>query len=165
MKKLSRLSWFVLGSMGLLFLGACSNSDSVANSGSSTPNTVSTTVNKTENKTQTATATNHSQPRKGGQVIESGNYHIEFVPQKESSGTHLDVYLLQGDNHEAVTNAKLTAQVQTPDGKQKSLNLTYDTEGKHYAAVLPETTSGEYKVVVLSDIKGEKVNSRFSFKR
>lgn len=32
-------------------------------------------------------------------------------------------------------------------------------------ALLPEADVGEYQVVVLSDIQGEKVNGRFLFKR
>lgn len=41
----------------------------------------------------------------------------------------------------------------------------YDDDGKHYAVLLPSNAAGEYKVAVLSDIKGEKMNGRFSFKR
>jgi hypothetical protein len=47
----------------------------------------------------------------------------------------------------------------------KSLNLKYDKEGKHYAVLLPTTAAGEYKVAILTDINGEKVNGRFTFKR
>jgi len=103
--------------------------------------------------------------KQGGQVIESGIYHLELVPEKEENSTHLDFFLQKSDNHEAITDAKVIAQVQMPDGTQKSLDLLYDSAGKHYAAVLSSRASGEYKVAVLSDIKGEKVNGRFSFKR
>ena len=72
----------------------------------------------------------------GGQVVESGAYHLEFVPEKEANGTHLDFYLQKGDTHEAIPNAKVTAQVQSPDGKQKSLNFVYDSAGKHYTVLL-----------------------------
>ena len=58
-------------------------------------------------------------------MIESGSYHLEFVSEPESNGTHMDFYLQKGDNHEAISNAKVTAQVQLPDGTQKSLPLTF----------------------------------------
>ena len=112
-----------------------------------------------------SSANNQSQASKGGQVIESGVYHLEFVPEVENNGTHLDFYLQKSDNHEAIFNAKVTAQIRLPDGTQKSLSLAYDAGGKHYAALLPEKTSGEYNVAILSDISGEKVNGRFTFKR
>ncbi|BAZ47190.1 hypothetical protein NIES4102_42360 (plasmid) [Chondrocystis sp. NIES-4102] len=101
----------------------------------------------------------------GGQVVESGPYHLEFVPEKEENGTHLDLYLQKGDTHEAVTNAKVTALVQSPDGKQQSLNLTYDTEGKHYTVLFPGTTTGQYQVKITADASGENVNGRFSFQQ
>ncbi|HEY9761402.1 MAG TPA: hypothetical protein V6D07_02695 [Trichocoleus sp.] len=101
----------------------------------------------------------------GGQVIESGPYHLELVTVKESGGTHLDFYLQKGDTHEAVTGAAVTAKVQLPDGTEKTVNLEYDAEGKHYFALLPETAPGEYQIVVLTDIAGEKVNGRFNFKQ
>ncbi len=100
-------SLIILGSIGLLFLGACSNSNQTA---------------KTENSPATSTsstspiATGGHGESHGGQVVETGAYHLEFVPEKEKSGTHLDFYLQKGDNHEAIPNAKVTAQVQLPDG-------------------------------------------------
>lgn len=101
----------------------------------------------------------------GGQVIESGPYHLELVTVKESGGTHLDFYLQKGDAHEAVTGATVTAQVELPDGTEKTVDFEYDAQGKHYFALLPETAPGEYKVAVLTDIAGEKVNGRFNFKQ
>jgi hypothetical protein len=112
-----------------------------------------------------AEKTDHPSESKGGQVIESGPYHLEFVSEPETDGTHMDFYLQKGDNHEAIPNAKVTAQVQLPDGTQKSLPLSYDAEGKHYTALLPGKASGEYNVAILSDVSGEKVNGRFTFNR
>jgi len=85
------------------------------------------------------------------------------VTEKEDNGTHLDFYLQKGGNHEAIPNAKVTAQVQLPDGIQKTLPLTYDAEGKHYAALLAGKAMGQYQVKVTSEIDGEKVDGRFSF--
>jgi hypothetical protein len=157
------------GSVGLLSLGACSSGNQTTTTQSSpaaspttaaSPATGNTTASKpTEEKDA------HGGAEKGGQVIESGSYHLEFVPEPEADKTHLDFYLLKGDNHDAVPNAKVTAQVQLPDGSQKSLDMKYDAKDKHYTAILPGKATGEYKVAILTDINGEKVNGRFSFKQ
>jgi hypothetical protein len=150
-----------IASLGLLFLGACSsgnqaasNAPSTAPSEAASPSAASTTPAKPQK---------HGEPTKGGQVVEVGAYHLEFVPEKEAEGTHLDFYLQKGDNHAEVPSAKVAAQVQMPDGTQKSLDLKYDAEGKHYTVLLPGTTAGNYQVAILSDISGEKVNGRFNF--
>jgi len=161
-----KINLIVVGSMGLIFLGACNN-------GTQSTSTSSPSASPAQTATQTsppassgkAEETDHPSESKGGQVIESGPYHLEFVSEPESDGTHMDFYLQKGDNHEAIPNAKVTAQVQLPDGTQKSLPLTYDAEGKHYTALLPGKASGEYNVAILSDISGEKVNGRFTFNR
>jgi len=154
--KLFNLALLVISSIGLLFLGTCYSSLSVL---------ASDIGLKTQIVSEKAGATKDSKSRKGGQVVESGAYHLELVPDQEDKGTHLDFYLQRGDNHEAIPNAKVTAQVQMPDGTQKTLPLKYDVEGKHYAALLPGNASGQYQVKVTADIKGEKVNGRFSFKK
>jgi hypothetical protein len=102
---------------------------------------------------------------KGGQVIESQGYHLEFVPEKTAKGMHLDFYLQKSDTHAAIANAKITAQVQLPDGKKQTLPLTYDAKEKHYTAILETKATGDFKVAMLCDINGKKVNGRFSFKR
>ena len=97
--------------------------------------------------------------------MEVGKYHLELVALPETGGTHLDFYLLTGDNHQSIPDAKVTAQIELPNGEQKTLDLSYDSQGEHYAVLLPGETPGEYKVSVLTDIEGEKVNGRFNFKR
>ena len=52
-----------------------------------------------------------------------------------------------------------------PDGTQKTLPFQYDTKGQHYTALLAGNKTGQYQVKVTADIKGEKVNGRFSFKQ
>ena len=52
-----------------------------------------------------------------------------------------------------------------PDGSQKSLGMKYDPADKHYTAKLPGAAPGEYKVAILSDIAGQKVNARYNFKQ
>jgi hypothetical protein len=154
----------VLGSVSLIFLGACGNNNQTTNSASSQTSAkpAESTVQPTD-ATKTESSGHAAKPLKGGQVVESGAYHLEFVPVKENNGTHLDFYLQKGDNHEAIPNAKVTAQVQLPDGTQKALPLTYDAEGKHYAALFPEKAAGQYQVKITSDIDGKKVDGRFSF--
>lgn len=158
----------IAGSVALLALGACSSGNQTATTQSSpaaslapatSPTTSDTTAAKPEGKDA------HGGAEKGGQVIESGPYHLEFVPEPEADKTHLDFYLLKGDNHDAIPNAKVTAQVQLPDGSQKSLAMKYDADDKHYTAILPGKAAGEYKVTILTDVNGEKVNGRFSFKQ
>jgi hypothetical protein len=168
-----KVSALIIASFGLLLLGACSN-DNQANNSTSSPaastpaeNQPSTTASSSASadKTTTSSATTDSHGGQGGQVIESGPYHLELVTGKEAQGTHIDFFLQKGDNHEAIPNAKVTAQVQLPDGSQKALDMKYDADNKHYTAMLPSAASGEYKVTILSDINGEKVNGRFSFKQ
>ena len=90
-----------------------------------------------------ATGSDHSKPKQGGQVIESGAYHLELVTLKEEGDIHLDFFLQKGDSHEAVADAKVTAQVQFPDGTQKAFDLTYDAPEKHYTTKLSSKLAGE----------------------
>ena len=151
--------------IGIIFaniLAACSNSPT-------SPNAITTTepsppsVAKTESKANKK-PDNHGKPNQGGQVVEAGAYHLELLMVKEENNIHLDFFLQTGDTHAALPDAKVTAQVQFPDGSQKSYDLAYDVPNKHYATNLPTNASGEYKIAILTDIKGEKVNGRFSFK-
>lgn len=168
MNLLKRCS-IVISSVGLIFLGACSNGKQATNpvnSPSVSPSQTATDSNQpSKNQGGQAAEPGHPSKNQGGQVIEAGKYHLELVTEKEGNGTHMDFYLQEGGNHESIPNAKVTAEVQSPIGSQKTLNLIYDSAGKHYAALLPDQTSGEYKVVVLSEINGEKVNGRFTFNR
>jgi hypothetical protein len=107
----------------------------------------------------------NSESKNGGQVIETQGYHLEFVPEKTDKGAHLDFYLQKGDNHSSVGNANVKAEVTMPDGKKQTLSLKYDPKEKHYTALLETKATGDFKVVILSDISGKKVNGRFSFKR
>ena len=156
----------ILASVGLLFLGACSKGDQASdpNSNPTSPPVASQPASSAPNAAPgAADKTVNPQASKGGQVVESGAYHLEFVAAKESTGTHLDFYLQKGDKREPVPNAKVTAQVQLPNGKQQTLALKYDADGKHYAVVFPGKEAGQYPVKVTADINGEKVNGRFTF--
>jgi len=105
----------------------------------------------------------HTQVSQGGQVVESGPYHLELVTANEPTGVHLDFFLQKGDTHEPIADAKVMAQIQSPDGTQESIELSYDDDGAHYTAMVPVTAAGDYNVAILSDIGGEKVNGRFTF--
>lgn len=159
-----KLSLIVLGSVGLFFLAACSSG---GNQAANTQNTPATSTSNAESSASPAAAKtdDHHGESHGGQVVETGAYHLEFVPEKEAQGTHMDFYLLRGENHQAIPNAKVTAQVQLPDGTLKPFNLKYDTEGKHYTALLPGNAAGQYQVKVTADVSGKKVDGRFNFNR
>ena len=149
-----------LASAGLLLLGACSKESKTSDTASNTaaaPTSPATTTAKAESS--------KGSKSKGGQVVESGKYHLEFVPEKEGNETHLDLYLQKGDTHEAISNAKVTADVQLPDGKQKTIPLSYDASGKHYAGVLKEKVTGQYQVKITAAIGSEKADGRFNFVR
>lgn len=156
----------VIASAGLLLLGGCGKAAKTGDAASTNPSTppAETTAPATATKPM-ASGKSPMSPKKGGQVVESGKYHLELVPEKEGSSTHLDFYLLQGDNHESVPTAKVTADIQSPDGKQKTIPLSYDASGKHYAAALAEKATGQYQVKITATIGSEKIDGRFNFNR
>lgn len=154
----------------VFLLGACAspeppaaNPDSPAATAESPGATPPATDTPAADTTPSPAATDHSMPQQGGQVVEVGNYHLELVAVPETDKIHLDLFLQTGDTHESIESATVTGQVQLPDGSQTQVAFEYDAEGEHYVAFLPETASGEYKVTILTDISGEKVNGRFSF--
>jgi hypothetical protein len=156
----------VISSASLLFLGACSNSNQTTNPENNTKSaTPASSIAPANETAKIVTSSHNAESKKGGQVVESGAYHLEFVPEKLDQGTHMDLFLLKGDNHEAISNAKVTSQVQLPDGTQKSLNLIYDAEGKHYTVLLPEKAAGQYQVKMIAEVDGKKVDGRFSFNK
>jgi hypothetical protein len=154
----------IVASAGLLLLGGCGKETKTGDS-ASTSSAPSAETKPTATATNSADgmAKSHMAPRKGGQVVESGKYHLELVPVKEASGTHLDFYLLQSSNHEIMPNAKVTAEIQLPDGQQKTIPFRYDASGKHYAAVVNEKATGQYQVKITSTIGSEQVDGRFKF--
>ena len=163
-----KMSVTMISAIALLFLGACSgNPTASTNSSPATspsPAISPSAIASGSKAISTSSKSDHSEGApEGGQVVESGDYHLQFVPEKEANTAHLDFYLMKGEKHEAVPNAKVTAQVQLPDGSQKSLAMIYDLAEKHYTAKLPNAAPGAYKVVILSDVDGSKVNGRFSF--
>ncbi|MCL6435199.1 MAG: hypothetical protein K6T90_13490 [Leptolyngbyaceae cyanobacterium HOT.MB2.61] len=165
--QLTQLRIILITTLGLLFLGACSSSNQALtrSSGPPTESQPTTPSSPTVSTEKTIAAKPDSHSGQGGQIIESGPYHLELLTSEEAGGTHIDLFLQKGDNHEPIPNAKVTAKVQLPDGSQKTLDMKYDTFAKHYHTLLPGTATGEYKIVILSNIQGEKVNARYTFKR
>lgn len=99
-----------------------------------------------------------------GEVVEVDGYHLELSAHKEAKATHMDLLLQKGEKHESVTDAKVTAQIQLPDGSSKNLDLVYQPGEKVYGAEIADLPAGNYKVAVLSEIAGKKVNARFNLK-
>lgn len=164
-----------LSSTSLLFLGACSGGNQATNSENTSNNSTTQTAAKTETtakegeKHDDSDGHQHSKDGKhgsdhAGQVIDLGKYHLEFKPETVKDATHLDISV-HGEKDEIITDAKLTAQIQSPDGSNKTVNIPYNASEKQYTTAFKETAAGEYKVVLQTDIKGEKSNGRFSFKR
>jgi major membrane immunogen (membrane-anchored lipoprotein) len=151
-------TWFMLA--GLLLLGACNKSEPVADK--RTPNPLQTETKATQPPQQSA---EHGKSHPGGTTIETNGIHLELVPEKEADKTHLDLYVQKGDNHESIPTAKVVAQIQTPDGKQQSLDMKYAAADKHYTAIVPGKTTGQYQVKITADLSGKKVDGRFTFDR
>lgn len=169
MRKLQSL-WISCCSLGLVLGGCASRGDQTIPAVSPAPEAAASPAAIAQSPvaaspTDSPQAAAHSTPQHGGQVVETGAYHLELVAFPEASGTHLDLFLQTGDTHEAVVGATVTGQIQLPDGSAQTLKFEYDTAGEHYAALLPGMMPGEYKVVILTDIQGEKVNARFSFRQ
>jgi hypothetical protein len=150
---------------GLLILGACSKSEKVTdntNSRSTQPETSSSTTPTAASPPTVASAA-HGKSHPGGTTIETNGIHLELVPETSPDKTHLDLYVQKGENHEPIPTAKVVAQIQSPDGKQQSLNMIYSATDKHYTAIVPSKLAGQYQVKITADISGKKADGRFTF--
>jgi hypothetical protein len=150
----SQWNLMILAIASALFFTACNRSVSPptpVNSASPATSSIATPVAKA------------SGAQYGGQVVEMGEYHLELLAAPEGENMHIDFWLLKSADHAALTDATVTATLQFPNGAQKEVEMTYDQEGKHYKAFVPGFVPGEYRVVVQTDRKGEKVNGRFNF--
>lgn len=171
---LIKLSIVTLSSLSLLALAACSSNEaSKPIAAESKPaETTTAKASPAESKAQEPhkegdghTHANAKSHGMGGQIVETGDYHLEFLTHKADSGVSLDFMIGKGEAHTPVTTAKVTAQVQQPDGTQQALEMKYDAGEKVYKAILPKAAPGEYNVAILTDVDGKKMNSRFSFKQ
>jgi hypothetical protein len=181
--RLAKLMILTLSSAGILFLGACSSSETPKSEAPKpeNPPTAAKTVEaaaKADAKAQEShnagdghehkEGDGHDHAKegshgKGGQIVEMGEYHLEFLTHKVDNGLSLDFILGKGEAHTPVADAKVTAQVQLPDGTQQALDMKYDIGEKAYKVTFLKDAPGEYGVVILTNVGGKKMNSRFSF--
>ncbi|MFM9264844.1 hypothetical protein [Tychonema sp. BBK16] len=156
----------VAGTAGLMLVAAYGNPTQAKDAANLNYSSTKTTVQINQTiPIRIAASPGHSNKSKGGQVVESGPYHLELVVGKEATQTHLDFYLQRGDNHQTIPNAKITGQVQMPDRTQKALTFTYDQKEQHYTALLPGKVAGQYQMKITAEINGQKVDGRFTFSR
>jgi hypothetical protein len=172
--KFFKTSLIVLGGTSLILLGACSSGDKAAKTENTTatlPATATKTAATTTDGEKHAEGDGHKEDKDGhkdgdgGQVVQTGKYHVELKPDLDKDDIHLDTKL-HGEQEKEIITAKLIAQVQLPDGTNKTLPVLYNAEEKQYTGKLVASkAAGDYKVVIQADINGDKFNSRFSFKR
>jgi hypothetical protein len=155
--KITRLSLLIGGAA--LLLASCNSGDKAANSLVTEQTAPSAPIAPDDKSAMKKSSS------KGGQVVESGKYHLELIPEKSANETHLDLYVQKGANHESVTDAKVSGEIQSPDGQSKPITFTYDADGKHYAGVVPGKTAGAYQLKVTAAIGSDKADGRFSFDR
>ncbi len=154
----------LLGSLMLSFLAACSNTPSATTESAKASVTAESPSAASTEPAKAPVTTSHT-PKAGGTVVESGGVHLEFVPSKEANQTHLDLFVQRGDSHAEIPTAKVSAQVQTPDGKNQTVAMKYDTADKHFAGIVPGTAKGQYQVKVTAIVDGKTIDGRFSFDR
>jgi hypothetical protein len=164
---LNRIHLLLLTGATVLTLNACaSNPSPTAETTPASPVTPpdSAQVNTTPASSPTTASTpKEASAQHGGQVVEMGDYHLELVAAPEGENIHVDFWLLTGTDHASIGDAKVTANIQFPNGTQKTVDLTYDEAGKHYKALVPGFVAGEYRVVIQTEREGDKVNGRFNF--
>jgi hypothetical protein len=102
---------------------------------------------------------------KGGDVVESGKYHLELKREKAADKTHLDFYLKIDATQKEISDAKVSGILQTPDGKEAPVTFTYDVKDKHYAADVSTKAAGTYNLKIIANVGSDKPTGRFKFKR
>lgn len=141
-----------------------SDSKPAAQSASNTDTSQGSPKKEANAKSAEANHTHADGSQEHGEIVEVEGYHLELFAHKENNATHMDLLVQKGDQHETVTNAKITAQIQLPDGSSKSFNLAYKPAEKVYSTDISSLAAGAYKVAVLSELEGKKVNARFNLK-
>ena len=141
--------------LGALFLTACDSKTATTESSPSTAPSLAAS-------TASAAPTGKTQ---SGMVAEVDGIHLQQKPEKAADETHLDLFVQTSDSHSSITDAKVVAIVQSPDGKEQSIPMKYAAADKHYTGVVPGKAAGQYQVKVTAEVKGKPVAGRFSFSR
>lgn len=105
----------------------------------------------------------HSHDSKDGQVLILDGYQLKFIAERDTDESHLHLYVERGNNHESVPDAVVQAQVQAPDGKEKTLEFKYDEKEKGYVAVVNNLSDGKHQIKFLVNVQGKNINGRFQF--
>lgn len=158
-----KISLLMLTAASVLTLSACGSSSTPTATETAPASPTAEATPATTATTATSEPTAAASPQNGGQVVEMGEYHLELIAAPEGEGLHVDFWLLTGSDHATVDDAKVTANIQFPDGTEKTVDLTYDEAASHYKALVPGFVAGEYRIVVQTETNGEKVNGRFNF--
>lgn len=90
-------------------------------------------------------------------MIYSPDHSPLFTTISRVSGTLLSLVVL-------TTSPEVLAHVGHDRGFDNAVEAT-DNPASIQAVLLPEKALGEYKLVILSEVEGEKLNGRFSFNR
>ncbi len=152
-----------LAAFGSFSLIACTNGEQATNTAVS-DRTANTTMNEGHDSHHHGHANIHTDIAHA-QIIMSGPYHLELIAESKDHGINLNFHLENNANHEAIIGADVIALVETPDGNKETLKLNYEAEGEHYIGLLETQATGEFKVAILTDINGDKVDADFSFRR
>ena len=144
---------------GSLSLIACGNSELETNTPASSETVTPLTVTTLEDDHDHS---HHDHFELNAQVILSGHYRLELVPELTDDGIILDFYLETEASNEPIPHAEVTARVQLPNGDEKMLDMLYRAEDKHYLAFLPEQAKGVYTITILTEINGEKLSGQYS---
>ena len=155
MRLFLKSSLIVLTACGSVSSGACANSEPATNTSPS----LETVTTLDDHHDHSHEHDSDQDP----QVLISGLYHLEFIPEPTNGGINLDFHLETEVSHEVITDAKVTASVLSPTGDQYTLDLLYEADGEHYIAFLPAPVTGTYTVTFLVDVNGEQVSGQFSF--
>ncbi|MDJ0581398.1 hypothetical protein [Crocosphaera sp.] len=159
-----KLGLFCLGSMGLFFLVGCTNPTVTSDESVGSNSETISEENHSEHDSHDHNH-HHGKHSQTEQMVKSGEYTLKLVTVPNDKGIHLAFYLQEGEGNKEVKTAQVQGQLQLPNGEQKTIPLNYEADRNHYHGMLSETESGEYQVTILSDINGEKINQKFSFKR
>jgi hypothetical protein len=151
----------------LVVAAACNNT-------SPTPDASQSTTSGSPSPSGSVAASNSASPspsdsaaasNNNPNAIESDGIQLVFSPSTEANQTHVDVFVQKVGSREPIPTAKITMQVQTPNGQTQNIPVKYDAAGKHFGGVVPGAAAGQYQVKVSAVVDGKTLDGRFSFNR